>query len=409
MKRVACIWGGFGLLLLLRCTESSESTPEPLPHNIGGSGALSFFGGDSAQPGEAARDLRTKRARPSRPSDGGSAGGEGARDEGICEDSLPILSAAPERLSETGLYEDILTKKVSEVAHSFTPQFRLWSDGAEKSRWIYLPECAARINNADEDHWSFPVGMRVWKQFVVDGLRIETRLISRVGPGVDDFIFAHYLWNDEESEAWLIDAETPHSALSEPRGTTYTVPPPATCPHCHGETGTPEGGLPSRVLGFSAIQLSHGGPGVRLRDLVEAGRLTHPRQLSYSVPGSPLARAAVGYLHANCGFCHNPSVDGVAFPFHPMSLLLSPTDAALGRTGVYRTAVGHDVLGYQGECSQRIDPDDPGLEVDSEIPSNSCIVERMSNRGNARQMPPIDSHQVDEEGLQLIRDWIREM
>ena len=53
------------------------------------------------------------------------------------------------------------------------------------------------IDNSDPDAWEFPVGTRMWKEFVVDGRPVETRMIHRFGPGPDDFVFAAYVWDDD--------------------------------------------------------------------------------------------------------------------------------------------------------------------------------------------------------------------
>ena len=58
----------------------------------------------------------------------------------------------PELLSQTPLYVDIASKEVHEAIHGFTPQFQLWSDGAQKQRWVYLPECGT-IDTSDINDW----------------------------------------------------------------------------------------------------------------------------------------------------------------------------------------------------------------------------------------------------------------
>ena len=82
----------------------------------------------------------------------------------------------PERLSETGLYADVATKRVAEGLLAFTPQYPLWSDGARKSRWIALPP-GTSIDASDPDAWVFPVGTRLWKEFAFER-RIETRYLE---------------------------------------------------------------------------------------------------------------------------------------------------------------------------------------------------------------------------------------
>ena len=92
------------------------------------------------------------------------------------EDALPQL------LSETGLYSNISTKDIHPAMQFYTPRYQLWSDGADKSRWIYIPECG-RINTANMNDWDFPVGTRFFKEFSIDGVRVETRIIERLGVG----------------------------------------------------------------------------------------------------------------------------------------------------------------------------------------------------------------------------------
>src|SRR5690349_20362108 len=63
----------------------------------------------------------------------------------------------PMLLSETGLYSDIATRTLAPGDAPFDVGFELWSDGAEKQRWLLLPEGTA-IDDSDVDRWSFPTG-----------------------------------------------------------------------------------------------------------------------------------------------------------------------------------------------------------------------------------------------------------
>jgi len=42
-------------------------------------------------------------------------------------------------------------------------------------------------------------------------------------------------------------------------------------------------------------------------------------------------------------------------------------------------------------------------------PDASLVMTRISNRGNARQMPPMDSHLADADAIALLSRWIREL
>ncbi len=45
--------------------------------------------------------------------------------------------------------------------------------------WVYLPP-GATIDTSNMDEWTFPVGTKFWKEFVVAGVLTETRLLHKV-------------------------------------------------------------------------------------------------------------------------------------------------------------------------------------------------------------------------------------
>ena len=58
----------------------------------------------------------------------------------------------------------------------------LWSDGAAKQRWIAIPP-GTKIDTSNIDEWVFPNGTKAWKEFRLDGKRIETRLYEKGASG----------------------------------------------------------------------------------------------------------------------------------------------------------------------------------------------------------------------------------
>src|SRR4051812_30454775 len=86
----------------------------------------------------------------------------------------------PATLAETGLCVDAGCTQIAAGILPYKPRFELWSDAATKRRWIYLPP-GTTIDTTDMDHWVFPVGTKLWKEFTRDGIRVETRLVMRVG------------------------------------------------------------------------------------------------------------------------------------------------------------------------------------------------------------------------------------
>jgi hypothetical protein len=310
--------------------------------------------------------------------------GEGADFFYVCPEPEPErLAALPDRLSDTGLYSDLDSGALAPGVERFRPAFELWSDGAEKRRFIRLPP-GAQIDSSDMDAWSFPVGTRMWKEFRSRGLRVETRLIERVGADPGAWAAQAYVWSDGEEDAIAAPA-----GFVEARGTDHDVPAAGECVGCHG-------GRSSFALGFSAIQLA--GVAVEgetdLRQLVERGLLSQLPADDLAVPGDDTERAALGYLHANCGHCHNQDRPAAAIgpcfdPDNRLDFWLQVDRLrSADQTPTYRSAVG-----------RAIQPGDPG---------GSAILDHMSTRGLffPLRMPPIGSERVDGDALQLMARWI---
>lgn len=299
----------------------------------------------------------------------------------------------PDLLSETGLYEaDMAT--LAPGVRPFRPQFPLWTDGAAKRRWIKLPD-GEKIDTSDMNYWEYPVGTKLWKEFSRDDKRIETRLISKRRAGVWDMIA--YKWRDDLSEAdAVIDGEMNAS------GTEHDIPSQTQCWDCHNQ-------MADRVLGFTAIQLSHDGgieiPGAPQDDewnislLAEADLLTAPPAAPLELLGTPQQIAALGYMHANCGHCHNPR-----------SATSGRVDMELWLTaeGVADLATSPSVMTTVGE-EVSLPEDTPEGATHRISPSNletSAIYQRFSTKGELYSMPPLGTEMTDPAGETAIREWI---
>jgi len=303
---------------------------------------------------------------------------------------IPNEAALPEELSETGLYADIASKTVHSAMRSFTPRFQLWSDEAHKQRWIYIPECDT-VDTSDMNNWVFPVGTRMFKEFAIDGRRIETRIIERIGSGPRDYAFASYQWNADETEATKVSSDGIPNASS----TTHDIPSKAMCLQCHGSHSV-GGGRPSRGLGFSAIQLAHDDSGVSLDTLASEGAISTAPDTMPSIPGTAEDQAALGYLHANCGNCHNSTNDRV--PQITLDLWLDVGLTNVEDTAAWKTAVDQPTELFKDQhIAGRIVPGSP---------SASALLYRMGIRGNNGQMPPIASKQVDTAAMEDVAAWI---
>ena len=324
----------------------------------------------------------------------------------LADDTRPGASApaprAPRYLSETGLYGAGGAIDPGNLA--FAPQYPLWSDGAVKSRWIHLPE-GTKVDVSDVAAWRFPVGTKLWKEFSWWGRRVETRMIWKAGP--ETWVFATYVWTDE-ADAILAPEEGIPDVVEIAPGKRHSIPGLADCDACHRSS-------PAVVLGFSALQLSddrdplapHAEPlppdAATLGTLVASHRLDPPRPELVSNPpriraADPTERAALGYLSANCGGCHNGSGplsrlgldllhDAGASPDAPERVLATAVEA----TGRY-------ALPGVPEGDSRI--------VAAGAPERSVLHYRMRSRRPSSQMPPLGTRLVDAEAVELVGRWI---
>ncbi len=66
--------------------------------------------------------------------------------------------------------------------------------------------------------------------------------------------------------------------------------------------------MADKVLGFSALQLDHvdEADSWTLQVLLDEGWLSNPIATPITLPGTEEQQNALGYMHANCGQCHQP-------------------------------------------------------------------------------------------------------
>ncbi|KAB2856267.1 MAG: hypothetical protein F9K43_27210, partial [Bauldia sp.] len=123
---------------------------------------------------------------------------------GTSRRSSPVLAAdesrPPARLSETGLWVSGRPGIVDSRNRPFAPQYPLWTDGAAKRRFVYLPE-GATIDASADHAWEFPVGTRFWKEFSFGGRKVETRMLWKATR--ERWVVAAYVWNDDQTDAVL--------------------------------------------------------------------------------------------------------------------------------------------------------------------------------------------------------------
>ncbi|MEZ4360121.1 MAG: hypothetical protein R3B48_08070 [Kofleriaceae bacterium] len=301
----------------------------------------------------------------------------------------------PQRLVDTGLCVDAACTQLAAGVRTYEPRWTLWTDGAAKDRWIWLPP-GTKINNGDADHWQFPVGTKLWKSFSLGGVRVETRYLLRLGPAERDWFMMSYAWNATQSDAVAV----PEGRV-DANGTTHDIPSSTDCRDCHDR-------IHGNVLGFSALALDYDAPADRLdlEDLAALDWLTTPLPGAAS-PRYPLptgrtpeedaaAADAVGYLHINCGHCHNPQ--SPVYAGSPLELRLTTGGlTSWPATTTYTTAV---------DVTTSVIVDGTTVIVKPQDADNSVLIKRMLHPDPIYHMPALGSVIVDEAAQTKLRAWI---
>jgi hypothetical protein len=181
-------------------------------------------------------------------------------------------------------------------------------------------------------------------------------------------------------------------------GVAHQLPSETDCRACHGS-----GGESDPLLGFSALQLSSDRDpnalhaetapehGLDLEELVARGMLS-----GYDGPRRPritarneLERTALGYLHGNCGGCHNERG-----ALSSLGMVLSSSVDARDQA-VLATTLSQPTRFAPGR-----------VRIAAGDAENSVVVERMQARTPVTQMPPLGTQLVDTRALELVRRWI---
>jgi hypothetical protein len=342
-----------------------------------------------------------------------NAGNTGVDDAGANGTDAGAAGQVAISLKCTGLYSCWTTKTVAAENRLYTPAFVLYSDGADKSRWLQLPPGSTIDTGGGDagtvDEWNLPVGTKVFKEFKLGGKHVETRQIWKAS--ATETIYSVWRWKDDESDAILTYAGGLVPNPDRP-GKNYEIPKTTQCPTCHN-------GHKDHFLSIDAWSLGAGATGVTLDMLKTEGHLpswTYPTSIAQPQDSTGKFDKAAGFYYANCGFCHKPGMpagNATGLFFHLPVAEALPVDGGglpdggagiVGeQTPVYVTAVNvNKTGGFPAGVPKRIQPGDADA---------SAVYIRDETRdpdgGIApSQMPPLLVRTTDDTQLEATRQWI---
>jgi glucose/arabinose dehydrogenase len=310
--------------------------------------------------------------------------------------TIPVGGVLPSELRCTGLYGDFAERRIACGVEAYKPAYELWSDGAEKQRYLRLPP-GTKLDVSDAEAFVFPVGTQLWKEFRVTlggvSRPAETRLLQKSAQG---WLYTSYVWNaDSES------ALQQNDGVTDWLGSGHSVPTRDQCRECHA-------GRSDFALGWDLLLLGEGAQGLSASELLRRDLIVGRSAadvLAPRVPGSELERAALGYLHVNCGVsCHNQSVEASA---HDTGLFMRLNEAGLA--SVHDTALLKSALNKLPSIHAKLPAGGPFYDIRPGDPAHSLVLARMSVRGDETQMPRIGTRRVDAVGVELVTRFIAGM
>jgi len=306
-------------------------------------------------------------------------------------------TTAPTDVYCIGLYARRGTTTPSTSLLAYKPGVVLWSDGAEKQRYLALP-AGTQIDTTEFDSWQFPVDTKAFKEFRVDGRLVETRMLWKQAP--TNWVMATYIWDDTGKAATLNTSMQPVLLDSG-----YEIPTAKDCGKCH------HGGA-DKLLGVEALALAlPTAEGATLDQLAARGLLSAPpAETTALLPedDSGSAAAALGFLHGNCGMaCH--SLRGLGEETKLVLRLRAEEfwDAsgralteAVTATDAYTASVN------TAPTTMSVAQAFPDAKRITRGNHDQSLLYVLSHRRDQYQMPPLVSHRIDEADSAALASWI---
>jgi uncharacterized repeat protein (TIGR03806 family) len=261
-----------------------------------------------------------------------------------------------------------------------------WSDSALKTRFLALPNGTTFTVQSNGD-WDLPPDAVTIKNFQWQGQYFETRFFVRFADGTHGAWT--YMWNDAQTEAFLVDAVNGASKTLA-GGHVWNYPTQTQCFQCHTDVAGFSLGLETRQLNVNQLYPATGRTANQFDTLNGIGMLSaNPTRLA-PFPGHnettvSLQMRADAYLHENCSNCHRPGGTGYGTADYRYDTPFANKNIC-NQQSILSAYSGLDLI-------------EPGDHV------NSVVWLRMSQR-NANFMPPIASTLADAEGATMLQQWI---
>ncbi len=306
----------------------------------------------------------------------------------------------PRKLSETGLFADVVKQTPAQGVLPVPIRAPMWADGAESERFIGVPsgkvetQLSKNPKNLLQSKVTWPaesvlaktISLQIDQTNPATRTKIETQVLHFDGVAWNAYT---YRWNEQGSDADLVPPGGDERKLTlqgqnYPGGTlryTYRFHSQAECLRCHNSwSGVSLATQPQQLADPAALIAA----GIIDEDYLKRSpaRLVDPYD-----PRSDLTTRARSWLHSNCAHCHRQNGGGAV----PMMV---NAELALNEMAAIHERPTRGDLGIpQAEVLA------PGS------PWHSVALHRIASQG-PHHMPMIGARTVDVKGLLLLQRWL---
>jgi len=277
----------------------------------------------------------------------------------------------------------------------------LFSDYAHKKRFIWMPNGVKATYIDDYSPLNFPTGSVLIKNFYYDNVQpgnetqiIETRLMYKKA---DDWEFAKYVWNEEQTEAYFSNDGSNIDLTWEENGSiknvNYRIPSRAECFTCHNKFDTPVP-IGPKPQNLNRDYEYTDGANNQLIKLIEIGYLDNnipsniDTTVSWDDDSQTLKSRVRSYLDINCAHCHS---DNSYCEYRSMRF-------------AYQDSNTNENLGICIEPETQFIPNSNIIKPnDTDL---SILYYRLNTIDESFRMPLFGRTLKHEEGVRLIEEWI---
>jgi len=301
----------------------------------------------------------------------------------------------------------------------YEPISSLFTDYAHKKRFIWIPNGLKATYNGDDKIIELPVGSAIIKTFYYDNVQpsnttkiIETRVMIRKTEG---WIFADYVWNDEQTEAILdLNGSTKNISWKDENNVTrnvdYRIPNESQCIVCHKTKSYENGSYVQRniPIGIKPQNLNksynYGNETKnQLTKWIDAGILNNNFSLpsetnttvDYGDASKPLEKRVRSYFDINCAHCHT---EHGHCDYRPIKLAFSETNNNLTNMGV--CVETQDMQNFAPALSKIVTPGNI---------NRSMLYYRLNTVDETYRMPLHGRSIIHDEGILLVEEWINSL